>query len=111
MIHFTDGPAQGASLLVTRKVLFLRVVTRDGTWHAVSAKEDEVRFGERAVGYVMVDPPVTKGEIIKGEVEATYRHIEGVPPGALRDKASWAEWVAENSERWQPDWAKAVKAA
>jgi lysine/ornithine N-monooxygenase len=38
---------------------------------------------------------------------AQYRYLdEIIPPAAMRDPASWLEWVMNNKERLLPDWAR-----
>lgn len=106
--RFTDGPAAGVDLLLSRAPIFLRV-THDPAqqkWDALDQLGDEAFDGEKIFcyrlignhGFCHVDgrDKKTGKRFGKNYVLAEYVFYENQPPESiLRDNAQWQAWVLE----------------
>jgi len=105
---FVDGPAAGATLMLTRAPLFLRAVVEFGSeWDALDQLQDRPKATERICVYRRDGAP---GRIhIKRDrrhggcgwfTVARYRVVEPQPDDAtLRDQARFEVWAINNRDR------------
>lgn len=104
MTRFTNGPAQGVVLGLTRVPIYLRVV-RDGRgkWDALNNLDDRIGFDETPFAYKLASNDgrvhVNSRDAKTGRrtggcfAMATYEVIASQPDDAImRDNTKWAEW-------------------
>lgn len=103
MTRFTDGPAQGKTLLLARAPLFLRaVISSEVTIDALDRIDDQPRANERIVVYRRIGKPGSSHVLStdrRGRRQgswysaATYAlHCNQPDDSTVRNAESWQQW-------------------
>jgi hypothetical protein len=109
MTHFTDGPAEGQTLMLRRAPFFLRAVqSADGEWDALDHIDDTAAPCERVVVYQMEGEPTWCHIRMSGKRHGgsgvyrggAYKLAADPPPDDVaRDNARWREWCAVEGQK------------
>ena len=108
MTTFQDGPAKGQSLMLSRAVMFLRVVELAGKFDALDQPDDKPAGGEKIYAYEIASTPRMCHIRASGGrggfypiVE--YRFIQEQPADAdMRTTERWRAWVMQRVEGKKP---------
>lgn len=98
MTTFTNGPAQGQTLMLKRAPRFLRVVEAAGKWDALDQLEDQPQPNETIHVYVLQGKPgsvhLNRGRGRGGwYVFANYQIYPQQPTDdQMRSTAKWRSW-------------------
>jgi hypothetical protein len=103
MTKFTNGPAQGQTLMLKRAPVFLRVVEKGGKIDALDQLSDIPEPDENLMAYTLSERPAMAfidGTKCKGAYPiASYHLVPDQPVDAvMRDDKNWGKWCEENAK-------------